>query len=81
MILVSLLFNVLRYLDAEVFYDLICYFASVRGAKGGERFDLRTALALGTRSVRSSRTFGFFLNILCNSRQLGGYWSGSFTCC
>ena len=67
MILVSVLFNVFRYLDAEVFDDLICYFASVRGAERGERFDLCKALALGTGSVTKSRTLGFFLNILCNS--------------
>ena len=77
MVLFPLLFHMFRYVDAKVSDYLIRYFASVRGAKRGERFDLCKGLAAGFGSVRVFRTFGFFLNILCDSRQLSGYCSES----
>ena len=40
MILISWLFGDAGHLDVEIFDYLVCYFASVRGAKRGEGLDL-----------------------------------------
>ena len=45
MILVPLLFRYSGHLDVEIFDYLVCYFASVRGAKRGEGLDLLIILA------------------------------------
>ena len=45
MILISWLFGDAGHLDVEIFDYLVCYFASVRGAKRGEGLDLLKMLA------------------------------------